>query len=110
MVRPLSNQEILDAVVEVVKRYLPDCRIYLFGSRARGTASQRSDFDFALECKSKIPFSLMAKITQEVEELPTLKSFDLVDLKITSPEFAQTVKKEGILLYDGLSEGEVREP
>ncbi|WP_457679603.1 nucleotidyltransferase domain-containing protein [Thermovibrio sp.] len=108
MVRPLSDREILNAVVEVVKRYLPDCRIYL--SRARGTAGQRSDFDFALECKSKIPFSLMAKITQEVEELPTLKSFDLLDLKITSPEFAKTVRKEGILLYDGLSEGEVREP
>jgi len=48
----------------------------------------------------------MALIIDEAEELPTLKSFDFVDLKITSPTFARTVKKEGILLYDGLSERE----
>ena len=110
MVRPLTEREIVERVVEIVKKHLPRCRLYLFGSRARGKAKERSDFDFAVECEDKIPFSKMFKITEEVEELPTLKSFDFVDLKIISPDFARTVKKEGILLYDGLSEREIKQP
>ena len=110
MVRPLTEQEIIERVVEIVKKHLPECRLYLFGSRARGTAKETSDFDFAVECEGRVPFYKMALIIDEAEELPTLKSFDFVDLKITSPTFAQTVKKEGILLYDGLSEREVKNP
>ncbi len=108
MVRPLTEQEVVERVVEIVKKHLPRCGLYLFGSRARGKAKERSDF--ALECEGKIPFSTMFKITEEVEELPTLKSFDFVDLKITSPDFARNVKKEGILLHDGLSKREVKQP
>ena len=100
-VKPLTDEEILKKVVEIVSKYLPDCRIYLFGSRAKGTARENSDFDIAVDCGSKIPFSVMAKIEGEFEELPTLKSFDLVDLSLVSEEFRETVKRTGVVLYDG---------
>ena len=44
-VKPLTDEEILKKIVEIVSKYLPDCRIYLFGSRAKGTAKKNSDFD-----------------------------------------------------------------
>jgi len=72
-VRPLSDEEILSEVVSIVSRYLPKSTVYLFGSRASGRARKNSDFDIAIEWKEKI--------REKLEELPTLKSFDLVDLR-----------------------------
>ena len=52
-VKPLTDEEILKKIVEIVSKYLPNCRIYLFGSRAKGTARKNSDFDIAVDCGSK---------------------------------------------------------
>jgi hypothetical protein len=43
----------------------------------------------------------MAKIREELDKLPTLKSFDLIDLKRVSGNFIETVRKTGVILYDG---------
>jgi len=109
-VKPLTDEEILKKVVEIVSKYLPNCRIYLFGSRAKGTARKNSDFDIAVDCGSKIPFSVMAKIEGELEELPTLKSFDLVDLSLVSDDFRKMVERTGVILYDGRVKREPETP
>ena len=99
--RPLTDKEICQEVVKIIAKYLPDSRVYLFGSRARGTAKPYSDFDIAIEWKEKIHLSTMAKIREELDKLPTLKSFDLIDLKRVSSNFIETVRKTGVILYDG---------
>jgi hypothetical protein len=43
----------------------------------------------------------MAKIRKELEKLPTLRSFDLIDLKKVNKDFFKFVKETGVLLYDG---------
>ncbi len=100
-VKSLNDQEILSKVVSIITLYLPEATVYLFGSRASGKAKENSDFDIAVEWKEKIPLFIMSKIREELEKLPTLKSFDLVDLKMCSEEFARLVKEKGVLLYDG---------
>ena len=109
-VRPLTDEEILKKVVEIVSKYLPNCRVYLFGSRAKGTARKNSDFDIAVDCGSNIPFSVMAKIEGELEELPTLKSFDLVDLSLVSDDFRKMVERTGVVLYNGRAKREPETP
>ena len=98
---PLSDEEIYREVIRIIAKYLPDARVYLFGSRAKGTAKPYSDFDIAIEWKEKIPLHTMAKIREELDKLPTLKSFDLIDLKRVSGNFIETVRKTGVILYDG---------
>jgi len=100
-IKPLSDEEILLNVVSTVKRYLPEATVYLFGSRAQGRAKESSDFDIAIEWKEKIPFSVLYRIKEELEELPTLKSFDFVDLKRVPDNFVRSVKEGGVVLYDG---------
>ena len=100
-IKPLSVGEIYQEVVKIIAKYLPGARIYLFGSRAKGTAKPYSDFDIAIEWKEKIPLHTMAKIREELDKLPTLKSFDLIDLKRVSGDFIETVRKTGVILYDG---------
>ena len=48
-IKPLSVDEILAEVAGIIARYLPDARIFLFGSRAKGCAGETSDFDIAID-------------------------------------------------------------
>jgi predicted nucleotidyltransferase len=99
--KPLSADEVLTAVSNIIARFLPDARILLFGSRARGDAEQTSDFDFAIDAGSKIPLDAIARIEGEIEELHTLKSVDIVDLNRANPAFKTIILKTGVKIYDG---------
>ena len=68
-------------------------RLILFGSRARGDNRERSDIDLAVSGGDR--FSL------DVEELPTLLSFDVVNLDgAVQPELLESIRREGITLYE----------
>jgi len=99
-VKPLSDEEILKEVYRIIHSQLKGVKVYLFGSRAKGTARPNSDFDIALEWHSKIPFVTLAKIREKLEELPTLKSFDIIDLNRVSQEFRNEVSETGVLLNE----------
>jgi uncharacterized protein len=75
--------------VDVIRRHLPDeaYKIFLFGSRARGTAHARSDIDIGIEGPSPVPYEILASIAAEIEELPTLYSVDVVDFKRVPEQF-----------------------
>ena len=103
-----SNEELIKASVEVIKKYLPNAVVIVYGSRARGDYKPNSDLDVAILTENKIPASLMAQLREELDELPTLVSFDLVDLNSVSEEFKRTVLKEGKVVYDGRGKKETR--
>ena len=99
--KPLSADEILTGATNIIAKYLPDARIFLFGSRARGDAKQTSDFDFAIDAGSKTPLDVIARIEGKIEELHTLKSVDIVDLNRANPAFKTIILKTGVILHDG---------
>jgi type I restriction enzyme S subunit len=99
--KPLSADDVLTAVSNIIARFLPDAQILLFGSRARGDAEQTSDFDFAIDAGSKIPLDVIARIEGEIEELHTLKSIDIVDLNRANPAFKTIILKTGVNIYNG---------
>ena len=43
-----KKDRIIDSFAKVVRKSINPCRIILFGSRARGTAKEDSDYDFLL--------------------------------------------------------------
>ena len=75
--------------VDIVRRHLPDPahKIFLFGSRARGTAHERSDIDIGIDGPLPVPYEILATIMDEVGESPTLYSVDVVDLKRAPAQF-----------------------
>src|SRR5438270_14068586 len=75
IVDPAKAAELAAAIV---RRHLPDpaYRVFLFGSRAAGTARDRSDIDIGIEGPAPVPQAALAAIQDEIEEAPTLYSID----------------------------------
>lgn len=72
-------------------------KLVLFGSRARGDHTPRSDIDLAVY---DMPEPNRSAFWLEAEELPTLLKLDIVHI---SPEmdagFLHNIKKDGVTLY-----------
>ena len=70
-------------VDEVIAEIIHCCRIYdaekviLFGSRAKGTATERSDIDIAV---SGVKSCDVLDLEEKLQDIPTLYTIDLVDL------------------------------
>jgi len=79
----------LGSIGAIVHRHLPspEYRAFLFGSRARGDATGRSDWDIGILGPEEVPGYIIQRIHAELEELPTLHRFDVVDLLSTSESF-----------------------
>ena len=76
-------------------------RVLLFGSRARGSAKPRSDFDLAVDGDAPLPIEKFYEIQEALEELPTLYSFDWVDLAKTDANFREEAVKAARVIYEG---------
>ena len=64
----MTLDEIRSAVLHVVKEY-PISRVTLFGSRAKGTATENSDVDLIIEFNKPVTLITLSMVTQRLEEL-----------------------------------------
>lgn len=70
-------------VDEVIIKIIQQCRKYgakkiiLFGSRAKGTETERSDIDIAV---AGVASCDIYELQEELDDIPTLYTIDLVDL------------------------------
>ena len=79
-------------ILDVIGRHLDlrEYRVFFFGSRVTGRAVDRSDVDVGIEGTEEIPISVMGMIRDEVADLPTLYTVDVVDFKVVSEGFRRT--------------------
>lgn len=70
----MKVEEVISRVAELCRRYDAK-KVILYGSRAKGTALERSDIDVAVSGVKDFD-----ALSDEVEELPTLYSVDLLNL------------------------------
>ena len=73
--------------------------VILFGSRARGTHSERSDIDLAVVCPEASSRNWL-EMTDIIDEAPTLLKIDLVRYGKMREEFKEEIDSEGIVLYE----------
>ena len=71
----MSIDEILELVINKCKYYEVQ-EVILFGSWAKGTANEHSDIDIAVRGVKDIE-----KLREDIEDIPTLRSFDIVDIE-----------------------------
>lgn len=88
----MTQKEILEEVVKICRKNQVS-EVILFGSRAKGTAHEKSDFDLAVSGVDDLE-----ELREQIEEIPTLYSFDVVDLdtctnRLLKEEIAQYGRK-----------------
>ena len=89
----------LAEVTQILKRHLPNAyQAVLFGSRAAGQARSSSDWDIGLLGPAALRGAMVESIRDELEELPTLHTFDVVDLMAVPPAFREAALRKAVKL------------
>lgn len=70
----MKADEIINQVAELCREYHAK-EVILYGSRAKGTARERSDIDIAVSGVENFN-----ELVEKAEELPTLYSVDIVNM------------------------------
>jgi predicted nucleotidyltransferase len=92
----MSIDAIIAETAKIVRKYVSDeHRILLFGSQAKGSALPTSDIDIGILGKQRVPHLMMAKMRDEVDNLRTLRSVDVVDLLVLDEEYRRAVLSYG---------------
>ena len=84
-------------LIEIVGCYLPQCKIWLFGSRAKDLERSGSDIDLALDNGTKIPWEILMHMRTDIDESIIPMSVDLVDLQAVAQDFKQKALSEGVV-------------
>ena len=90
----------LAQITAILRRALTgkSCAVYLFGSRATGTAQPVSDFDLAVLANEDISRELStARDMLEESNIPF--KVDVVDLRLVAPAFRHAAQNQGVLLW-----------
>src|SRR5271166_1341207 len=80
----------------VIRRHVPDpaCRVFLFGSRATGSAGERSAIDIGMEGPAPASRTALAAIHNELDEAPTLYTIDVVDFARMPERFRRVAERQ----------------
>jgi uncharacterized protein len=92
---PQSVQHVVELLIKVSK---PES-IILFGSRARKTHRENSDFDFAIKSK-KCSEANWIKLLVDIDDQPyTLFKLDIVEVEKVNPEYLKNIETDGVTIY-----------
>lgn len=92
---PMIPERVLQEILQFARDAGVE-RLVLFGSRARGTHSERSDIDLAVYGGDFDAFYFRVQ-----EETESLLEFDLIDMhRKVSPSLLEEIEREGIEIYE----------
>jgi len=100
-----APSRVTDKVVAHVVRRAATCpgieRVVLFGSRARGDATARSDYDFAVHAAGLAHAEWSRWCLDTVESSPSLCRLDLVLASDSiTDDLRRAIESEGVTVYD----------
>lgn len=95
----MIDSKLLAAITVELDKHPTIEKVVLFGSRARGDNTERSDYDIAVY--GDLPHRERAELRYIFdEELPTLHKIDLIFMQEQTPsKFTENIEKEGIKIY-----------
>jgi predicted nucleotidyltransferase len=93
----LTPEDHIQGLTKMIAAHKGVKRVILFGSRARGYATPRSDIDLAVDISDDVTWRVVDEL---VEEYPTLLKIDLVRLSESYGEFHKAILESGKVLYE----------
>ncbi|HSC25563.1 MAG TPA: nucleotidyltransferase domain-containing protein [Candidatus Babeliales bacterium] len=92
-----SNVPEQATLIKLLTVLFPTSTIYLFGSRARGDYTEKSDIDIAIDLYRKMEFTEIAKARGVLEGLNLAQKIDIVDMHRATEKMKQFILNEGII-------------
>ena len=88
-----------DDIARVLRPLVPGTHsALLFGSRATLQASASSDWDIGVFGPASVDGAILERMREALEQLPTLRTFDVVDLWTAPAELRERALAEGVAL------------
>ena len=91
------NSETKQKIISIIKALMPTAKIYLFGSRARGTARKWSDIDIALDVGHAVPLTAIDELISMFQATNIPYKIEIVDFHQVNPDMQNAIKNEGVL-------------
>lgn len=92
----MDAEKIIVEIRNIILRHAKPERIWLYGSRATGAATETSDIDIAFDDKD---FTETWSIDDDLKKLPTLLKIDVKNIAHAEERFRQRVVSTGRVLY-----------
>lgn len=81
----------LEYINKKLKEVFPSAKVYIFGSRVAGNASEFSDIDIAIDNGSAISLSILAEIQSIFSDSDLTFPVDITDWHRITPKFRQHI-------------------
>lgn len=87
-----------EKIIKVIEIFFPTAKVYLFGSRARGDNTERSDIDLAIDAGKPMTMTEKGQIMTMIDALNMPQKTDVVDFNRAPQALKDNILKEGINL------------
>lgn len=84
-------------IIALTSALFPNAKIYLYGSRARGTHRERSDIDIAIDDGKEIGLAEMGEVKEVLYASNVPYRLDVVDMHCIPAYLKAAILEEGIL-------------
>ena len=85
-------------VRDILRRHVPRCEVWAFGSRAKGTAKAYSDLDLALIADQALSVDILAALAEDLSESDLPWKVDILDWATTSESFRKLIERERVVV------------
>lgn len=92
---------LMKALEEVAEKYdRKGLILFIFGSFARSKQRKTSDLDIGVLWKSVRNPKMFTELYQDIQQLPTIRKIDLVDMHQVDKDFRKKAVEEGVMLFN----------
>jgi type I restriction enzyme S subunit len=91
-------------VRRILRRHVPGCEVWAFGSRATRTAKPFSDLDLAIIGDRPLPLGLSAALAEAFSDSDLPWKVDIVDWATTGESFRRLIEAQKVVVQQGRRE------
>lgn len=100
--RGFDKDNLIAALKDSVQKHLKmkHYKVFIFGSRANGEATELSDIDVGIDAGEKIPSGAKLDIQEDMYNLPIMQKVDVVDFYNLDEDFKKVALKKIEVIYE----------
>lgn len=82
----------------ILQKHVPQCEVWAFGSRAKGTAKPYSDLDLAIITNQALPFKTLVDLADDFSESDLPWKVDVLDWASTQERFRKIIERDKVVV------------